>query len=68
MKETKVKMFLNKAGCMCSEHVCEYCGITFSVTPACKNPDDWKGCLGEDCESYDKKRTVDLGNLHSKKI
>ena len=40
-----------------SHHICEDCGNMFTVCPPAK--ENWGGCLGPECESYDINRDVD---------
>ena len=49
---------------------CEVCGGKFSVCPAQKpeNHDQWKGCLAEQCDSYDPKRDADIPFMSKQEI
>ena len=47
----------NEYGTPISTHVCADCGGSFTVCPPA--PDNWGGCLGDHCESYDINRDVD---------
>lgn len=49
----------NGAGVPVSLHRCDYCGASFTLTPA--TDDAWGlGCLDWNCPSYDPNRDVDL--------
>ena len=51
----------NKYGTSTSHHICETCGIDFTVCPA-KEPWDegWGNCMGDECPSYDPSRDADV--------
>lgn len=55
-------MPVNEIGTPVSEHVCESCGQGFTVCPAVpsEKADEWRGCLADDCSSYDLARDIDI--------
>lgn len=57
----KIGDAINEYGVPITVFVCEYCGDEFTVVPAVGDErlDDWRGCLSEECESYDPMRDVD---------
>ena len=57
----KLRNDVNELGTPITVFQCEYCCEVFTVCPAVPdiNLDNWKGCTGPDCESYDEKRDVD---------
>ena len=50
----------NEWGVRVTEHVCETCGVDFTI---CPGVDDWPNCLDEVCGSYDPDCEVHLNNL-----
>jgi len=59
---SKIGHELNEYGTLVTRFKCEYCGNEFTICPAVP-PDkenEWRGCLGVDCVSYDPSRDVDL--------
>lgn len=73
---------LNEYGVPVSSHVCETCGVEFTITPAV---DSWPNCMADDCASYDpscdieilfmsdreiarEKKVVDIGLLRRRKM
>ena len=54
---THIGLGNNKHGTPVSLHKCDDCGSEFSVCPPAD--ENWGGCLGEGCESYDINRDVD---------
>ena len=53
---------LNEYGTPVTALTCETCGRPFTVCPEVP-PDrlgQWRGCLAEDCASYDPMRDVDM--------
>jgi len=56
----KTGQHTNKHGVRVTTHICDTCGIEFTL---CPGVDDWPDCLSEDCASYDPDREVDLDNL-----
>jgi len=57
----KIGNGLNKFGTPISIHICEFCGVEFTVCPAVppEKEDQWLGCLAPSCSSYDPSRDVD---------
>jgi hypothetical protein len=55
-----MKYKTNEYGTLVSEHVCETCGVVFTVCPAAKDETSWRSCSSPYCESYDPDRDVDL--------
>jgi hypothetical protein len=56
----KTSEHTNEHGIRVTEHICETCGVYFSLTPG---SDDWPDCLGDDCASYDPDREIDVDEL-----
>ncbi len=52
----------NEHGVRVTEHICEACGEPFTICPGI---DDFPDCLGDDCDSYDPDREVDLNDLRT---
>ena len=50
----------NEHGVRVTEHICDTCGVEFTV---CPGVDGWDDCLAESCLSYDPEREVDLSAL-----
>ena len=52
-------------GIRTSEHICDTCGVLFSLCPAVASNDTaWDSCVAEGCDSYDPARNPtweDLG-------
>jgi len=46
----------NEYGAKISKHVCDSCGVEFTVCPGTERFDN---CLGTSCPSYDEKYDVD---------
>ena len=58
---TKIADTFNEYGTPVTMFLCESCNQTFTVCPAVEdhNLDQWSGCLGEGCGSYDPDRDAD---------
>ncbi len=56
----RIGVTLNKYGTPTSLHVCDTCGLLFTVCPPATNREWRTSCLAEECESYDVTRDVDL--------
>ena len=50
----------NEHGVRVTEHICETCGVEFTICPGI---DDYPDCLDIDCDSYDPDCEVDLENI-----
>jgi hypothetical protein len=48
---------VNVYGAPISVHLCEECGVVFTVCPP--TTDGWGGCLAKTCPSYDPGRDAD---------
>lgn len=59
--KVRVRYDVNEFCTPVSVHICEFCGVEFTVTPAVKpeNDDDWRGCMAPECPSYDPERDAD---------
>ena len=57
----KLRDDINEFGTPITWFKCEYCSREFWVCPAVEdeNLDYWRGCLWNECESYDPNRDVD---------
>lgn len=55
----KLRDAVNEYGTAVRFYQCEACQQKFSVCPAPKNDDNYRGCLAMDCASYDPVRDVD---------
>jgi len=53
---------LNEYGTPVTWFTCEFCGDEFSICPAKPEHghDNWKGCLSDQCDSYDPSRDADI--------
>lgn len=56
--DIKVGEDVNIYGTPVSHHICCECGDMFTVCPP-STEENFGGCLGENCESYDINRDVD---------
>lgn len=56
----KIGMSKNEYGTPVSVHICDTCGVEFTVCPAADdNKKGWENCLIPECDSYDEKRDID---------
>ena len=57
----KIRNGVNEYNTPISIHICEFCGVEFTVCPAIPDEklDDWRGCMAPECESYDSERDGD---------
>ncbi len=56
----RIGVTLNEHGTPTSLHVCDSCGLLFTVCPPVTNTEWRTSCLSEECASYDVTRDVDL--------
>lgn len=51
----------NEHGTGVSHHICETCGVEFTLCPAV-GPEEagWENCMADDCPSYDPGRDVEI--------
>lgn len=57
----KIGQTLNEYGTLVTLFKCEFCGHEFTVCPPVPpdKEDQWRGCLGIGCPSYDPSRDAD---------
>lgn len=57
----KIRNDVNEFSTPVSVHICEFCGVEFTVCPPVPDEklDDWRGCMALECKSYDPERDAD---------
>ena len=56
-----IKRTENKYGTGTSHHVCDTCGVEFTINPAVdSDSSSFDNCLDERCNSYDSNRDADV--------
>lgn len=53
----KTGEFANEHGTQTSRHICDTCGVEFTITPAADK--GFENCLAESCPSYDPHRDIE---------
>ncbi len=59
---TKIREAVNACGTPVSVHICETCGVEFTLCPVIPDnkADQWPDCLADGCPSYDPERDMDV--------
>jgi len=55
-----VKEEPNEHGTGTSHHICDECGVDFTITPSAKGKEGYDCCTADGCPSYDPDRDLDI--------